>query len=373
MNLPHKTLAFVVLSIAAFIGAALWFIDGQVLSRLARVEREQSAADVTDACAMLRHCADEYGESLASWSDWDSMAQFLGDGNQAFLNANMNLSALTELQADVLVIARDEGVPVYATQIDEAGTALEPCADDFLEQLTPRGLMRPGEPFTGLLALRGRTYIVSSRPIHTTTGADAPARGRLVTAQEIDKSWLQGVRKFCPLELQLTRSSEEPSGPEEREARTTLVSGVGSFVAESSEQQISGYGLLPDLYGKPALVLHVTRERAVRRAGHEIMLGILGTLAGGGLVLSLLAYWAARRSVLQPIQSLLACTRRLWRGERSHVVFHSGDELEALARDINRMTDAVLATEEALQDVQRTPVDGAAPALPTPTSEVVRY
>jgi len=373
MSLSNKTLLFVVLSIAAFVGLTLWVADGLLVSRLARIEREQTAAEVTDACALLRHCAKEYGEHAASWSDSDAMAQFLRDGNEAFLNSKVSLAALSdELRADVLVIAREEGVPVYATQVNEAGNALEPCAPDFLEQLTPRGLMRPGGPFTGMLALQDRTYIVSSRPIHTASGADGPVRGRLVTAQEIDQGWLQNAREFCSFQMQLTRSSDEPSGAEERAARETLHKGAGNFVAESSAQQISGYGLLPDLYGQPALVLHVTRERALHQAASAIFGGVLWTLVCGGIVLSLLAYWATRRVVLEPVQRLLACTRRLWAGERSHVVFKSGDELEALARDINRMTDAVFECEEALQNAMRAPAGEPPAALPTIPLQNVR-
>lgn len=373
MSLSNKILVFVVLSIAATLGCALWSIDRQLSSGLARVERKQAASEVAEACALVRHLAKDYGERAAGWSDSDELSRFLRDGNQAFLDRRVNPAALAgELHADVLVIAREEGLPVFAAQSNAEGSALETCSPDFLEHVTPRGLTRPGAPFTGLLALEGHTYLVSSRPIRTSKGLDGPVRGRLVTAQELDREWLQGLREFGALELELSRASDEAQGAEALAAREALRKGAGSFVAESSEQQLSGYGLLPDIYGQPALELRLVRERSVHAAGRELLGGILWTLVGGGVALCLLGYWATRRALVQPVQRLLACTRRLWAGERSHVVFKGGDELAALARDINRMTDAVFECEEALQNAMRDPAAEPPSALPANPRETAR-
>ncbi|MBK7641552.1 MAG: hypothetical protein IPJ19_00655 [Planctomycetes bacterium] len=365
MSLSKKTLAFLALSIAAFLGATLWTLDRLVTSKLARVEREQMSAEVADARALLVHCAREYGERLSGWSDWDPMAEFLRDGNQAFLDQNVQLSTLRdELHADVFVIARDEGAPVYSGQLDAARGSIQACSNEFLEQLTPAGLMRPGAAFTGLLALSEHSYIVSSRPIHTTAGADGPVPGRLVAAREIDPAWLQNLHELSSLALELRRTSEAPADELEHAAREALASGAGSFVAQNGEHWASAYGTLPDLYGRPTLVLHVARESSVRQGGREILRGVLLTLVAGGMLLGIGLFLAARRALVDPVERLLGCTRRLWRGERSHVILRSGDELEALASDINRMTDAVFEIEEAIQNAHAGPADTTAPALP---------
>jgi HPt (histidine-containing phosphotransfer) domain-containing protein/HAMP domain-containing protein len=173
--------------------------------------------------------------------------------------------------------------------------------------------------------------------------------GRLVTACKLDDAWVRRLEGFTFLELEFARSAETPMEEEQLAAREALAAGADSFVAETSEQQISGYGLLQDLYGKPALVLRVSRNRNVRTHGEEIVSWTMLTLLSGGLVLCLLAMWATGRGALRPLERLLSGTHKLQRGERTHVIIHSGDEFQALAHDFNQMSDAIFEREEALK------------------------
>jgi len=244
---------------------------------------------------------------------------------------------------------RYPGTHVWATQENAERTALEPCASDFMAHLTPRGLMRPGDSYTGLLALRDRTYIVSSRPIHKTDYTDGPVTGRLITAELVNQAWIERLEGFTFLELHFTPTTETPLEAEELEAREILAGGAQSFVAESASDRISGYGLLPDIYGKPALVLRVSRGRSVRVHGQEIVSWTMLTLVSGGLVLCLLSMWATGRGALRPLQRLLSGTNKLQRGERTHVVIHSGDEFQQLAQAFNQMSDSIAEREDALK------------------------
>jgi sensor domain CHASE-containing protein len=190
MSLRSKTLAYVVLAIAALVGATLWVIDGVVMRELAQAEHEETSGKVADVHSVVQRCVKEYVDSFSDWTEWDDMAQFLADGNEAFLHSNVNVASLGEqIHAQCFIVERDDGTVVFATQIDLAGKELEPCSSEFLTHLTPRGLMRTGDSYGGLLALRDCTYVVSSRPIHKSDFTAGPVAGRLITAQRIDK-WI---------------------------------------------------------------------------------------------------------------------------------------------------------------------------------------
>lgn len=367
MRLRAKSLAYVVLSVAALVGATLWVIEGVVMRELAQVEHEETSRKVADVRSVVQRCLREYGDSWSDWTEWDDMAQFLADGNQAFLDSNISLTSMAEQKhSDFFAVERDDGTLVYATQVGESREALEPCSTEILAHLTPRGLMRPGESFEGLLAFRDCTYIVSSRPIHRTNGSNGSVTGRLVTGERLNEAWIRRLEGFTFLELEFTRTAVTPLEEEELEARETLAAGADSFVAESGEDHISGYGLLQDIYGKPALVLHVSRGRGVRTHGLEIVSWTLLTLLCGGFVLCLVTMWAVGRGALSPLQRLLGGTHKLRRGERSHVIVHSGDEFQELAHDFNQMSDAIFEREEALksahQEIGRL-LDGMAEAI----------
>ncbi len=350
MSLRSKTLAFVVLAIAALVGATLWVIDGVVMRELALAEHEETSGKVADVRTVVQRCMQEYCDSFSDWTEWDDLALFLADKNKTFLDSNVTLSSLADqIHADVFIVERSDGTVVLATQINAERNALEPCASDFMAHVTPRGLMRPGDSYTGLLALRDRTYVVSSRPIHKTDYKDGPVTGRLITAERLDAAWIRRLEGFTFLDLRFTPTSETPIEGEELEAREVLAGGAQSFVAESGPDCISGYGLLDDIYAKPALVLHVTRSRGVRVHGREIVNWTMLTLVSGGLVLCLLSLWATGKGALRPLQRLLSGTHKLQRGERTHVVVRSGDEFQQLAQAFNQTSDAIFEREEALR------------------------
>jgi sensor domain CHASE-containing protein/HPt (histidine-containing phosphotransfer) domain-containing protein len=369
MKLRRKTLAFVVLSVAALVGATLWVIDGLVLRELTQAEHEETVRKVADVRSVVQRCVQEYVDSFADWTEWDDMARFLVDGNKPFLDSNVSLAALADqIHADFFIVQREDGKLVDATQVAESRKALEPCAAEILAHLTREGLMRPGGPYGGLLSLREHTYVVSSRPIHHSDLSPAAVSGRLVTGRRIDAGWVERLEGFTFLDLQFTRSGETPLEEEELAAREALASGAGSFVAETSPERISGYGLLEDLYGKPALVLHVGRERNVRVHGHEIVRWTMLTLVSGGLILCLISLWATGRGALRPLQRLLDGTHKLQHGERTHVIIRSSDEFQELAQDFNRMSDAIFEREDALQSAHQELArlfDGMAEAIVT--------
>lgn len=349
MSLRRKTLLFVLVSVAALMGATLWVIDGIVMDEFARAERDDMAHKVADVQSVVQRCVDEYGARFADWTEWDDMAQFLADGNQEFLDSNVTLSALAEqIHADFFVLERNDGTRVSSLEVNQARDALVPCSERILAHLDARGLMRPGASYAGLLAFPDRTYVVSSRPIHRSDGSDGAVTGRLVTGEQLNPAWIERLKGFTFLELSFTRTAETPLENEELGAREALAAGATSFVAETSESCLSGYGLLEDVYGRPALVVHVAMDRRMLEHAHTIVDWTMRTLLAGGLVTCACAWYFARRTLLRPLRSLLEGTRRLSEGQPTQVILRTGDEYQELARDFNAMADAIAEREQAL-------------------------
>ena len=349
MSLRRKSLLFVLFSLAARMGATLWVIDGIVMDEFARAERDDMTHKVADVQSVVQRCVGEYGERFADWTEWDDMAQFLADGNPAFLDSNVTPSALAEqIHADFFVVQREDGTRVHAVEVNEARDALVPCSERILKHLDVRGLMRPGAPFAGLLAFPDRTYVVSSRPIHRSDGSDGAAAGRLVPGEQLNQAWIERLKGFTFLELSFTRTAETPLENEELGAREALAAGATSFVAETSASCLSGYGLLEDVYGRPALVVHVAADRLMLEHAHTILNWTMYTLLGGGLVLSACAWFFTRRTLIRPLRSLLEGTRRLSEGQPTEVILRTRDEFQELARDFNAMADAIVEREQEL-------------------------
>jgi HAMP domain-containing protein len=163
----------------------------------------------------------------------------------------------------------------------------------------------------------------------------------LATGMLLDEAFPRRLETLSALELHVTPLAETPFEEEELDAREALAGGAPSFVIESGAQRISGYGLLDDIHGRPAFVLRVSGGRELFQSGRRIVRGTMLALLAGGLLLGLATWWVLRRGVLRPLRRLQAGARRLGRGEHAHVVVRGGDEFQALAREFNRMSDAL--------------------------------
>jgi len=129
-----------------------------------------------------------------------------------------------------------------------------------------------------------------------------------------------------------------------------------------NEESTSGYALLRDAAGEPALVLRVTQPRTLYARGRQVVWYTLGTVLGAGLVFGAVALLVLEKLVLSRVGRLSASldTFAARRDLTARVPVGGRDELARLAGAINGLLNAVeqmqverVRMAEDLRDVDR--------------------
>ncbi len=148
---------------------------------------------------------------------------------------------------------------------------------------------------------------------------------------------------------------QEPRLPAGVAAARTRLSRQQEFVTRTDDsRQITGYSLLKDLYGDPALILEVRQSRHIYEQGRASMWYFVLALLGSGLVFSVMVLLLLELTVLSRLAKLSRGVNQIQMGHdlSLRMPVAGKDELAQLGHAVNDML-AALEQSEATERQQR--------------------
>ena len=111
-------------------------------------------------------------KTAIDWAEWNDAYQFVQDGNQEFMDDNLGLYFVDTLRLDSMVYMNQSGEFVYAQQLNESTSALEPIPDIVKEQLKQLigNNLDSGKKIQGILSAPGSAILFATNPILTSNG-----------------------------------------------------------------------------------------------------------------------------------------------------------------------------------------------------------
>ena len=351
MSLDKKTLLFVLVSVAALVGALNLGTRLIVLGGFEEAEIAEMTEKVAATRDILFTMVEEFSERADDWADWDDMAAYVADGNAEFEESNHQYSTMQSIGWDMYAVFTADGTERTALFRDRAAGAFAAVPAGLRAHFPAllEGAASSAPPRHGLALAEGRLWLVSSRAVRKSDESPAPVPGRIVTARLVDEAWMKRLQRFTFLDMHLSMLSAPAADALESQARAALAAGRASHVAAPDPEHLAGYATLTDIHGAPAVLLRVDRARKLTASGEAIISGTTVSLALGGLLLVIAALWAMRRAVLRPLRGLQAGVQQIQSGEHGARVALAGkDEFARLGGAFNAMAEAVEAREAAL-------------------------
>lgn len=240
--------------------------------------------------------------SAAPIAAWDEMYEYVETRDPAFVEELFPDNVFSRNEFNLVAIYSENGEPIYAKYYDyNAGTEksipqilLEPETFEILsnQELSETGVM-------GLIINNDQAMIVSGRPI-LDTSESMPSRGILVIGFDFSEEYVEMIQEYTDLPLEYhTLNTHEIS----TEIKSSL-SLETPFTYETEKEKITGYYLMEDLFGEPALIVSVTQPREVYLAGQEVRREFLSVIMGIGFLLAILAIVYADQTFLRRITQL---------------------------------------------------------------------
>lgn len=318
-----------------------WYI---VLRGYRQLEENHISEDLTRATDSFRREAENLDLVVRDWAFWDDTYAFVQQPDADYVQSNLTESTFADIRIHFMCFIDAWGKLVYAKGADLKLKRDMPIPEGLLSHLAPGcPLLDPlstGEGVTGLLFLPEGLFLLSSEPILTSEGK-GPVRGALIMGRLLDREEIGRITEPYHLDVQARTVDSTAGAPEWEEVGELLSSGALRIIRSEGWRYIHGYALLRDVYGEPALILRVSRDRSFFRQGIHALLYFTLFITGFCLAITIATLALLERSFLRRISQLSEEVSQISsKGEFGRRVEVSGsDEVSTLARSINHMMD----------------------------------
>ena len=296
-----KTLLTIAIALTGLVGVLYGSASIVLLNNLKQSEEQYTRRAVGGVLIALTQTQEDLSLHLGDWAFWDDTYAFIQDANKDYIKSNLYPIALLTLRLNLMLFVQPSGRITYGTGFDIAQHKFTPIPPGIKAYLSPQNrLIRHSSEdngFGGIILLPQGPMLVVSGPILDSKRA-GPARGALIFGRYIDANAIAKLSKVTRLPLTM-HALNVPKLPADFEAvREELLATNQILVRPLSEQTIAGYTLLPDIYGKPAVLLRVDVPREVYAQGQNSLRYLFASLIVVGLVFGSMILLLLRRLVM---------------------------------------------------------------------------
>ncbi|NJO40573.1 MAG: HAMP domain-containing protein [Cyanobacteria bacterium CRU_2_1] len=306
-----------------------------------QVEYEATHHTVEGAVDAIHQTSQQFSDRYADWAAWDDTYAFIAGEKPDFVDINLNPGSLINIRVNLAIFIDSSGQIVYSTRFDPETQQMSPIPDDLKQYLTSGDLLlqhaNPESSLNGILMLSEGPMLITSRPILTSED-EGPIRGTLIFGRKLDDQEIAHLAEITRLSLSLT-----PLHPNQLPADfPTLQQGLQKMpvvIKPLSHETIAGYTLIPDIYGRPVMLLRVDAPRTIYAQGQKAMSYLAWSILAVDIAFGLLTVIWLKRLVLSRLTNLSSEVRNIdtKSGLSARVTVAGHDELAELAIVINEM------------------------------------
>ncbi len=349
MSLRIRTLLTISLTAISLVAVLSLLFSRTLLRAFSEAELRDTERDVHHARTFLEDELQAMDVLNRDWAFWDDTYAFIEDVNPAYIRANVVDETFLNTHLNLMLFVHASGRVVLARAYDLEAEQEAPVPQTVYGAL-PVLTGATEEGLRGLLLLPEGILLVTARPILTSEGR-GPARGVLVFGRYLNAGLLDRMSEHLDLSVTAYRADRPEEWPEDLRAVYPQLSPQTPIRAQPLDgARVAGYGLVTDLYGRPALILRTEGPREIYGRGLLALRYSASTVVAVTLLVALAAVLLLDRDVLARMSSLAAQVRAIGAGggPRGRVALRGRDELTDLARAFNETLDALEQKSEEL-------------------------
>lgn len=308
-----RSLLIIAVSLALFLGILFLGARYILIDSFTEVETREMDRNLDRATRILQEELAKLTTTCADYAGWDDAYEFIQDGNTEFIETNLTIEIYPKLRLNALAFINSRGDKVYAQGFDLESEQYAPLPEG-LESHLRHGkqlvaLSTPEDSVSGLLMLPQGPFLVVSQPV-LTSQYTGPVRGAMVLARRLDDEEVRTLAETIQLSLSIRPYAAADLPEDFAAARATMAAGAQRTQRVVDDHTLSGFVLLPDIYGEAVLILRVDAPRSILQEGRKAILYFMTWFALVGLACAL---------VIQRIWSRLALSHiRIQRSDLRH-------------------------------------------------------
>ncbi len=340
--------------ILAALTTVLYFGSRNIIEdKFAHLELRDAKKDIDHVLLALAERRATLEATVQDWAYWDEAYAFAQDRNEAFVEENLTPASMTNLRIRMMALLAPSGHLICGGALNPKNPAEFLSAEDFTRiygnfsylpsvQNAPRAR-------SGIVLTEDAPLLLAFAPI-LSSQRQGPAHGILIVGKALDEEQIEALAMSLKLNLTLYRADRLAGKLEQAKIMRELARDPDQSVRIRDEQILDAYGLVRDINGRPALLIKVSLARDIQREAKRttVLVAALLTMAGTLVLLSVL--WLLRKLVVKRLELLSENINSIARTEdfSRQLQCEGSDELDSVARDVNRLLEAVSMSRSKL-------------------------
>jgi signal transduction histidine kinase/DNA-binding response OmpR family regulator/HPt (histidine-containing phosphotransfer) domain-containing protein len=357
MTLRGKTLLAVGITLVALLAVLGATLSGIVLSGFNAVEEQDTRQNTQRVQEAIAADIGQLVLTSQDWAEWDDAYTYVADENDAFADGNLNDATLAHLKLSLMLFLRADGTTKFGTGFDLAQGKPVPVPPTLLKQLTADnpliaiGHSNNSTSQSGIVVLPEGALMLVARPI-LNSESTGPSHGTLIFGRAFDAAEIALLKTRTHVSAITTYPAGAAQVPADfQEAQAAIAAATPNPVRLQGDNDVAGYALLSDIYGRAGLLLRVDMPRPIAHEAQTSTSYLIAALVGGGLVFGLVVLGLLEWGILSRLARLNIGVREVGTtGDLARrLVLPGRDELSNLAGAINRMLAALQGSQRELR------------------------
>ncbi|MEO8613389.1 MAG: CHASE4 domain-containing protein [Chloroflexota bacterium] len=354
MSLYTKTLV-IIMSILFTLVVMIFFVSQRVLlSNYSQLETQDVQEDMQRTLNLIAGEASQLSVQTGDYAHWDETYGFAQQPNEKYLTDNYFIEAYQSIGINFVAILNLRTEVLFAKAVDLQLSEEMPVSDELQRIVTAPSPLLDLKPDQngrdGLLMTSKGPMLISAQRI-LTSQIEGPSAGLLIMGRLLDAAWINHLADSSqlPVKLQPVNDPHLPAALQSALAEITHEHPI--VVQPISSTQITGVSVIDDVYGVPAVIVHINFPRTIYEQGRVSLSFLIAVLVIVSLIFTLLMAVLLERLVLARVRQLSRALSdvRATEDMTRRMPIQGSDELTRLAGDINVTLQALTQSQIALK------------------------
>jgi sensor domain CHASE-containing protein/signal transduction histidine kinase len=351
-----KKIFIITILIFTVLTVTFTFTYNMQLSNFLEFEQANTLNDVEKVQNVVSTEQSYLDNMVQDWACWDDTYRFIEDGNQDYINADLQNETLVELKVNVMLYVNDSGKVVYAKSVDINSGKERPVPEELLKLVEEGTLLTKSENdnISTCVLLDEDPMFIACHPI-LTTKYQGPMKGTLIFGRYFDSKLLDYFNQTTCSSILMYRTDQEIPPEIQMKYKNFSEYPDRNIVEPISKEKIAGYFELKDVSGQPALIMRVDFPRELYLNGKKALnymyffLLLTGLVTGAGVKFALDSFFVSRLIEIDNFVTKVRSEKDL----SKRLVLKDNDELYRLSREINGMLNDIDLADQELKAQER--------------------
>jgi len=353
MQIQNKVLLSVSGVFCVLLGIIYILSNSIFLQSFIDLEEIQTKKNINRISNSINTEIDDLNAFNADWAAWDDSYQFIIDGNDGYVAANIVDSTFINSRIDFIAYVNKSAKIIFGKKYDQINNKQVEISNDLKKLLNTESILlqpiKTSQAFGGIVELENSTYLISSSPI-VDSNEEKESRGVLLMGRKVDEKLINRFTKTTQVASQLHHANEWADA---KKAIVKEINGKDAPVIKFlNDKVIATYILLKDVFENPVVLIESKSNRAIYQQGVRASTYAMTVLIACAVIMAIILMFIIQRTV----------TSRIIRLERSinHIEKEGGtfdriknestnDEIGSLVLQINSMLESIQISHHQLE------------------------